>query len=35
VSDNVQYLQISTSAFVHRGPTTKSVMLEVVEATCR
>jgi electron transport complex protein RnfD len=33
VTDNVQQLQISTAPFVHRGQSTRSVMLEVVGAT--
>ncbi|MBK7584701.1 MAG: RnfABCDGE type electron transport complex subunit D [Myxococcales bacterium] len=33
MSEGVHTLQISTSPFVHRGPTTRSVMLEVVAAT--
>lgn len=33
MTESVQHLQISTAPFVHRGPTTRSVMLEVVGAT--
>lgn len=33
MSQSLQFLQISTSPFVHRGQTTRSVMLEVVGAT--